>query len=95
MRTWAGLNGRGCPFPSSIPVRNLKTKGNRDRIRGGCKIRVGGHLMPENPGVTPSPSIAKCWYWVESENGSQRAASSLMQRSYPQPQGPLYLNLFI
>lgn len=25
--------------------------------------------MPENPGVTPSPSIAKCWYWVGSENG--------------------------
>lgn len=52
METWAGLNGRGCPFPSSIPEMSLKTKGNRDRIGGGYQIRIGGHLMPENPGVT-------------------------------------------
>lgn len=51
MRIWAGLNGRGCPFPSSILERSLKTKGNR--IGRGYKIRIGCHLMPENSGVTP------------------------------------------
>lgn len=50
MGTWAGLNGRGCPFPSSILERSLKTKGNR--IGRGYRIRIGGHLMPENSGVT-------------------------------------------
>lgn len=65
---WAGLNGRGCPFPSSILERSLKTKGNR--IGRGYKIRVGCHLMPENSSDT-SPSTAKCWYCMGSKDESE------------------------
>lgn len=90
---WAGLNGRGCPSPSSIPNGIFKTKGNRDWIEGGHEIRIGGHLMPENSGVTPSPNTTKCSYWVGRKDGSQQPPPSWRQIIYPQAQGPLYLYL--
>lgn len=73
---------------------SLKTKGNRDRIGGGYQIRIGGHLMPENPGVTHLLKLPNAGIGY----GVRMGLSNLLphgRRSHPQPQGLLYLNLFI
>lgn len=51
--------------------------------------------MPKDPEVTPSPSTAKCWYWVGSEDGCQRATSSLMEEDHiPNPRD-LFLSIYL
>lgn len=51
--------------------------------------------MPENPGVTPSPSIAKCWYWVGSENGlREQPPPSLEGDLIPNPRD-LFISIYL
>lgn len=62
-------------------------------VRGRVKIRIRGHLMPENPGMVPSPSTAK----FGTGWGVKMGLSNLLPhggRSYPQSQGSPYLYLF-
>lgn len=67
------------PFPHPY-LKGVAKAEVTDRKGGGYKIRIGGHLMPENSGVTPSPSTAKCWYWGGgSEDVFQSATSSLIE----------------
>lgn len=52
--SWWGLGWamwKGLSSPSSIPERGLKAKGKKGRVERGQKTRVGGHLVPKNPGV--------------------------------------------
>ena len=88
-----GLMG-GVILPPHPRLKGVsKPKVTRIRIGKGCKIRTWGHLMPEDPRVTPSLSTAQCWWW-SGEWGWASVSSFLPHggRSYPQPQGSL--NLF-
>lgn len=80
----------------SLPLIHTREEFQNQRQQGEdrrVKIRIGDHLMPENPGVPfllTLPSVCIRW-------GVRMGLSNLLPhgaRSYPQTQGPLYLYLF-